>query len=322
MEKNTLNLVNLISAMGLPVQEINTRRRYWFIRTQSGKYFSEFNRKNFVAIGHEEVPSLPAMERTPEIVNRVKQTYKQANRILNQVYRFCEEIKKDDIIIIPSTSSTTFLFGRVLEDSIYKVSPEKLEPGKCEFTRRRKVEWIRNIEKSKIDSKLYTFFRNQQTLSNIDSYGEFIDRAIYPFYIKNDVAHLTLAVGTQESPDALDIPNFLGVVINHANEMAEKLNLPSSKNNIRSRINVQSEGLIELFGNPYFLGLVAIAIISLVGGSIRFKATPFGLDGEAKTDGLAGFILRLLDKKPATYVQAKEAQERLKIQDPRTNKNE
>ena len=72
MQFKTDEVLNLIEAMGLPVQHVNPQRRYWFIRTQGGKYYSEFHKGEFVAIGHEDVPTLPPEDWSPEIMEQTK----------------------------------------------------------------------------------------------------------------------------------------------------------------------------------------------------------------------------------------------------------
>ncbi len=308
---------------------VDSNRKYWFIRTQGGSYFDEFFLDGFVAIGHEDVPCVAEADRTDDLIDKIKINHPQATRILNQVYKFCKEIKKGDVVIIPSASSASFAFGYIEDDDYFKVniSEEDIDEGKCNFSRRRKTNWVRGIPKSRVDPKLYTFFRNQQTLSCVDEYGEFIERALNPFYIKNGIAHLTLSVETHESPKADDIPLYMYGLLARANDIAEELNLNIEERNIRSRINVQSAGIIELLGDPVFIGVLSILIIGLFGGKATFRQDKEKTEAEVSTEGLIGAILKIWDKyaqnKSIGIDKMKETQERLDIKDPRdTQKKE
>lgn len=322
-------IYNLMRKKNLIPNIVDSNRKYWFIRTQGGSYFDEFFLDGFVAIGHEDVPCVPEEKRTDDLIDKIKINHPQATRILNQVYKFCKEIKKGDVVIIPSASSASFAFGYIEDDTFFEVniSNEDIDEDKCTFTRRRKINWIRGIPKSRVDPKLYTFFRNQQTLSCVDEYSEFIERALNPFYIKNDIAHLTLSVETSESPNAIDIPLYMQGLLIRANEIADELKLNQESKNIRSRINVQSAGIIELLGDPVFIGVLALLIIGLFGGKITFKQDKEKTEMEASTDGLIGAILKIWNKyseKDFISVEnMKKTQQRLEIKDPReTQKKE
>lgn len=320
-ESLTKDIYQMLKEKHLPFHRIDSSRHYWFIRTQGGSYFDEFFLDEFIGIGHEDVPCVEEKDRTDQLINQVKINHPQATRVLNQVYKFCKEMHKGDIVIIPSASSAQFAFGYIEEDGIYeeKISDEDLEEGKCPYVRRRKTHWIRGISKGRVDPKLYTFFRNQQTLSQVDDYSEFIERAIHPLYIKNDIAHLTLDIRTPESPDAFDIPMYMEGILYRARSIAKELNLPTNMATAKSRTNVQSAGLIELLGSPVFIGLVAIIIIGLFGGNAELSLKDFKI--KFATPGLVDSICKIIKEYHADKrigdKQLQEVQERLQIKDPR-----
>lgn len=321
------DLYSLLKIEGLPIVEISKPRHYWFIRTQGGSYFDEFFLDEFVGIGHEDVPCVEESERTDELLEQVKVNHPQATRVLNQVYKFCKEMRKGDIVIIPSASSAQFAFGYIEDDDYYKVkvSDEDIDEGKCPYTRRRKTHWIRGISKGRVDSKLYTFFRNQQTLSMVDDYSEFIERAIHPFYVKDDIAHLTLDIRTPESPNAFDIPTYMQGILYRAKEIAQELKLPSKVVSVQSRTNVQSAGLIELLGNPVFVALAAIIFIGICGGELNISVVK-NAKVTMKTDGLIESITHAIEKYKNHEIigesNMKKIQGRLRVEDPRIKKED
>lgn len=144
MNEQAKELYAALAELGLPVQEVDDTRHYWFIRTQGGSYFDEFFLDNFVAIGHEGVPCVPEDKRTDQLIDSLKEAHPQTTRVLNQVYRFCKEIHKGDIVVIPSTASAHFAFGYITDNEAYQeeISEEAVAEGKCPYTRRRKTNWI------------------------------------------------------------------------------------------------------------------------------------------------------------------------------------
>lgn len=330
MNEQAKELYAALADLGLPVQEVDDTRHYWFIRTQGGSYFDEFFLDNFVAIGHEDVPCVPEDKRTDQLVDNLKETHPQTTRVLNQVYRFCKEIHKGDIVIIPSAASAHFAFGYITDDEAYQeeISEEDIAEGKCPYTRRRKTHWIQGISKDRVDSKLYTFFRNQQALSQVDLYSDFIERAIHPLYIKNNIAHFTLSIRTPDSPNAFDIPVYMYGILTMAQELAEELKIDTTdfSTNIKSRTNVQSAGLVELLGPVTQVASIAAIAVALFGGTIKFDLSKNRKTGEMKTDGLIGAITKIMDRRNKSKRYSEEEMqaiiERLQIEDPASKKKE
>ncbi len=324
-------LRELLKKEGMIPNEVDPNRNYWFVRTQGGSYFDEFYFGRFVAIGWDDVPCLPESERTTQLIDQLKEKgYGVPTRVLNQVYRFCTALKCGDVVVIPSESSAAFAFGYIDSDDIYEVKPtlDDVESGKCVYTRRRKVRWITDVPRNRVDPKLFAFFRNQLALSQANEQAELIDRAISSFYIKNNVAHLTLSVEIEKSPRAEDIPTYMHGILARAYDLSARFGLVDEEDSddalIISRINVQSEGIIELLGNPVFVFFVCVIVVALFGGNAKFNWTKDGASGDVGTNGLPCLIKTIseimLDHKNDSYIGDKrmaKIQERLKIKDPR-----
>lgn len=278
-------------------------RNYWFLRTHGGDYYKEFFLKGFVAIGWNDVPCVEDLYRTDEIVGPFKEKYgSNTTRVFNQVYRFCREMQKGDIVIIPSTGSAEFAFG-LLEDDIHYEADDidnALQEESCPYLKRRKVKWITSTKRYLIDPKLYLFFRNQQALSNANDYRPFIERAINPFYIMDGVAYFNIAVRRQADVPSLHIPLYMTGILERAVELNNAINnedetVTAAARKINSRVNVQCPGVIEYFGPETFVIAIAVIGILVVGGKLKISKDLNGkIDAELSTDGLLEKIIAFL----------------------------
>ena len=231
-------------------------------------------------------------------------------------------MRKGDIVIIPSSGSAILAFGKVMEDIYFEkeLSEEELEDGKCPYRRRRNISWIKVNKRNLIDPKLFAFFRNQQALASANEYDEFIERAINPFYVKNNIAHLNLSVNITHSPKATEIPKYILGITDCVFKMAEELNIDIGEPEVR--INVQSAGIIEFFGNPNTIYLIGIIFIGLCGG--KFECNTLGL--KLKTDGLVKILVdayskvKNIDNKFISGKQLEELHKSLNVEDPRDEK--
>ena len=321
-EENELlcGLKDLLILSGLPPVNVG-ERNYWFLRTLGGEYFDEFFMNDYVAVGWDDVPCIEEKDRTDQLKENLKEHYGQPTRVLNQVLRFCSEMKKGDIVIIPSSGSASLAFGRIIEDDYYEytITEEEREENKCPYKRRRKVKWLKSGKRNMIDPKLFSFFRNQQALANANDYKEFIERAINPFYVKDGVAHLNLGVHLIKSPKATDIPYYILGLNEKVAILSKELNLNYEEP--ESRINVQSEGIIEFFGSATTIFALAFVLVAIFGGEFKFLGIQLKTEGVIKTIIDAYAKIKTVNTLVSDE-KMKEIQERLEIEDPRGEKEE
>lgn len=319
------------------IHNIDDKRNYWFVRTDGGNYFDAYISGSYVALGWNDVPLTEADEKGNYPEDLLKEIEakgnKQPTRVLNQINRFYHEMKKGDVVVIPSTASLNLAFGYIAEDDVYEetnITKDDIENGACPYQRRRKVDWMVNIDKARIDPHLYALFRNHLVISYGNNYAEYIDRALHTLYIKNNVAHLTFTVEAKQNPKALSIPTFIFGLMARTDELAKEINLfddgKSVGEKITTKINVQSPGVIEFLGD--IPGVIALAIVSvgLFGGNAKFEHTKEKTSGEVSTEGLAGAVIKILKiLKDNNYVGDKnmlDCKNQLEIKDITDDKNE
>jgi restriction system protein len=304
----------------LEIPFVSTERNYWLVRTEGGKYYKSFFTNGYIAISWNELGEdifNNTSEEKPLSRDRVFKFYedkykndeiklkyysRRSSGIANTLNRFKYGIKTGDIVMIPSTNSDEISFGEVMEDDdLYfekefpvKQPKEHTDEKYCPFIKRKKVKWLKSVERKKLEPKLFASFHSHHTISalNKEVYGNYIDRTIDSIYIKGETAHLVLEVEKESDINALVFANL----IKDSVLAVDSLNNPSNKNeisgrNIKIKANVQSPGPMEFFG-PIAEILILTVVIKKTfdSGAITFK---FGKKKDSNVDR----ILEELEKK-------------------------
>jgi restriction system protein len=283
-------------------------RNYWLVRTSSGDYYADFIKKNYIAIGWNEIKlsDLDQLRKDPNnlvlietIKNKIKTNLdalefdedindesnnrgisSRKSRALGQMLKFANDIKAGDIVVIPSESSNLLSFGEVVETPLYIASGEELE--KCNFIKRKKVIWIKkDINRLKLDSNLYKFIFAHQTINKVTEYGEYINSTLYDFYISGDKASLVLRLRKTEGFDPFELGDFYNDLINFIKEFSEFNDERIQYGDMEVKFNLHSPGTIIFIGGA-FLTLAVIGILTnLAGGEQNLNIDP--LTGKIKT---------------------------------------
>ncbi|MBU3569295.1 hypothetical protein IUK39_03765 [Priestia aryabhattai] len=269
-------------------------QKYWFVRTSAGEYYEEFSNEKFIGIGWNKINGESLRSNVP-LKDIVASCYAEENRpqhAANQITLFFNEMKKGDIVLIPSAKSTYINFGIIEEDVYEEDIPIELEEidehtdlmfeyeGMCPYRKRRKVNWIKAIRRDHLDPKLYRLIYSQHTISKANDYAEFIDRALYDFYIKGDECHMVMHVRKQGNIKGDYLVEFMYDLLNVA-----KSNRQTDDEEVDMKVSVQSPGVIEIIGSVPVIVLSSLAILAVIGG----KGKVFGL--HLDTPGIWGRIL-------------------------------
>lgn len=300
--------------LNLPI--INPERKYWLIRTNGGKYYSEFISNNFVAINYNEIDyeiigtalSKSSQENKDAYLReKIEFLYPDEKRpglVLGYINKFIDDIKEGDIILIPSKDSNKLAFGYVADNTVYYEPPKNIdqrisdaEPiGQevCRYIKRRKVDWIKSIEKDNLDLKLFKAICSHNTISDVSDYGDVIDRCIDDCFIKNDELHLRFDITTDNSIASSTyslLYTSIDDLINDFNNYSDT-NIVSN-HDIIIKTQAESPGFIELISSLHISqGLPATLIVGAIlvfvfGGKFKF----FGLSFES--DGLPSFLIKM-----------------------------
>ena len=285
---------------------INNKRNYWFIRTQGGNFYKTFLENSYIAIGYDSI-NLSLIKNAAndkggkkylaEIIKKQFPDESKPGYIGNQLIDFSYNIKKGDVIIIPSESSSKISIGEVLETPIYELK-NSLDEKDCPYLKRKKIKWLKqNLTFNHIDSKLFSIKYSQRTITKIqEEFYPYIDRIISPIYIKNDNAHLAINVERKEDFPAYDVFKTWTELLDLTEEFGNEEKILINKKDINLKINVQSPGTIE-FITYSIIGIIVLAtlVTALIGAEYESNSRPFRF--KFKSDGVIKKVSDFLDKK-------------------------
>lgn len=258
------------SALSIP--EIEESRNYWFIRTLGGKWYDDFIAGNYVAIGWNELnlSQINSIKSIKELDKKIKNLYPRQSRnglTTSQLFRFVFEMTVGDVVVIPSKNSESFAFG-IIEGEAYENTI--IEADKCDFYKRRKINWVLNIAVNKIDKTLRSIRYTHNTISGLNSYSDFIDRQLNGFaYTKGNLGYMTFNVESSNNIKAQDLADF----INSTLDLITLNNPDVYRESIEIRASLNSPGPITYISLAGAIVITAATILSTPKADFSIKAT-------------------------------------------------
>ncbi|WP_302811130.1 restriction endonuclease [Roseburia hominis] len=285
----------------LGIDIIDDNRNYWLVRTQGGLYFDDFYFDGFIGIEWDEIVPENEIENIDELKEIVEEKYPDETRIgyvAGQIFKFVNEFKRGDIVIIPNKDSKRFAFGEITDDNIYiheltdqdrfQMYLNDDESEKIFLKKRRKVNWIKTITRSELDPYLQTFIYAHNTIVDLNPYAPYIDRTLSSFYIKGEEAFFIQRVGKETNipfDDLTDLFVYNKSVIAFVNEHIECCHI--DRGDIISKVSVQSKGPVELKGPILKVLAIGAVCMFICGGHIKLNIK----DGiEIGSDGVVSLI--------------------------------
>lgn len=305
--------------------EVEANRAYWLVRTMGGDYYDEYVSRKYIAIGYNEVPqsyiedaiktgdeAQKLLVEKIEVIDEEEDINK--SYAASQLLKFHRDMKVGDVIIVPGRRSEKVKIGYI-DSKVYTETNVSKDTYACPFNKRRKVEWVKEFSRGRLNPKLQLMFNSRHIISNVDSYAEYIDSLINDFYIKDNLTFLVIKVQTENE---IAVNDFSGVfdVINLLEDYAEENQLPFNTSDINIKISVQSPGdiLLSIVNNPQALFILGFLILLINGGG--FKIEKLGVD--LSTPGLLKSISEFLDRRTDRKTKEKIAKklENMDIKNP------
>ncbi len=288
---------SVLKKLGIDI--ISEDRNYWLVRTNAGQYFDDFYFDEYIGIEWDEIIDTEILS-LDDMKEKVIERYPEESHpgyIAGQIFKFVHAFKKGDIIIIPNKDSKRFVFGTLLEDDIYIEENDPIDTlifAECEdqkkfLKKRRKVQWIKEVNRNSLDTHLQTFIYAHNTIVDLQSYAAFIDRTLSDFYIKGDEAFYTMRVNkTKDIPfdDLADLFVCNKMTCEFINKYLHE-SLKIDRGELIYKIDVQSKGPTQLSGPIKKIVVFGTIMMFICGGSIKINLS----DGfEVSSGGLISVI--------------------------------
>jgi hypothetical protein len=282
--------------------EFTEKRNYWFVRTQGGLYYDHFKKGGFIAIGFNGIGLFDIYESAKDkkkplrlLTQTVKKRYPEETKpgyAASQLNKFAYQIKAGDIVIIPSVNSYRLTIGEVQETEVIITEntsqrPAYLESGEeaCDFIKRKKVIWQKDVSKFKIDPILFKLLFSHHIITEANDYANSIDTLMSNFYVKGDEAVIILEVATEKDINARALFQMGDFLLELVDDFFVYHNLPNDTSKVDVKLNLQSPGKIQFSAkDKATVTIIGMLVIGLVGGGFKVKFQNFELD--LSTNGL------------------------------------
>ncbi|EJL64979.1 hypothetical protein [Flavobacterium sp. CF136] len=257
------------------VDNISGNVNYWFIRTTYGEHFYEFTKGEYIAIGWDYFTLDEILKNNQSYIkNKIALQSKfdpenprdkmKITSAYNKIKTFIN-LKKNDIVVVPSRNSNQLAFGRVIDDNAYEVS--NLVENGTHF-KRRKIEWIDIKNIKSLNPIFYQVKSNQHSISNIKRFAPYIDRVIGNLYKKGDETHFVLNIEKEENINFEDLRSLMDNINILINNINEDLGFNDNLDDFFVKINLQSKGTIELIKAGKSLAVLAFLLTAVSCGTL------------------------------------------------------
>jgi len=261
------------------ILDIPTETGYWLVRADGGKYYDDFFLNNFISISDNEI-SLESIKQTESLTGITIEHYKnlyineyndwnsqQISHAANRTFKFIENMKIGDIVLVPSNKSKHFLIG-IIESDPYEINDDVLVDQNevhysiNPFLKRRKIKWLKEVNRGEISEKLYWILSAHQTIFDLEKEKEYINQLLAPIYCLDGVFHSTLKISKNEglnSSEWYQLHSLINFLVEDSDE------------EVIIKTNVQSPGLLEFVTtNPSTAVSLTVILSGVIFGEVNF----------------------------------------------------
>ncbi len=285
--------------------QIDSSRQYWFIRSDSGNYYNDFIQNDYVAIGWDyllqnnfqfdktgellndlELKALINGNEKPKLEQSTQGRKATITKIFNKVYKFIFEVEEGDIVITPSENTNQISIGVVdsalYEDANYEAEYLTKNPDTeltlCPFIKRRKIHWLKHIQRNKLDIYLLNAFQSQEAMTNLNDHAEFINRNLYDAYIAGNSFHNIIKTTSDGDLTLSEITFLFNTLSEIINTVTQKNSLSFSTQDVKIKINAHSPMMLDLTLVSDAINTIAPILLPAIaaGGVGGISITQFG----------------------------------------------
>lgn len=285
-------------------------KKYWLVRTDDGANYNTFSERSFVALNLQNFPigfvnAARQIEhprvRLSVLKNSLIQLHQQQpnllsydpadssyssniGRLASQISSIALEMNRGDIVLIPSQGASILKIGRIVD-----VDLATDEAITRQFSFARKVEWIKEISKRRLEANLYKALGAHQAICDISKYANVIERNYTSYFVIDDEYHYVLTVNA-ETVSAYELTALVQNVLKTVNEISYDFNLGIDTKDIKISINVNSPGKMDFISTGKKVILTMAVAAALAGGTLTYEHL------EVKTDGLFGSLVDAVNR--------------------------
>lgn len=165
-------------------------KKYWLVRTDDGANYDTFSNGNFVALNLQDIPvdfirqvrdqgtpkeriaAIKEKMMDLQTQNRITLPYSPLDngyssnmgRLAGQIDSIALEMKYGDIVLIPSQGASSLKIGKIIDADL--ATDEEITRT---FSFARKVEWIKEISKKRLEANLYKALGAHQAVCDLEN---------------------------------------------------------------------------------------------------------------------------------------------------------
>lgn len=289
MDEN--NLKQLLERLAENV-DLQPEREYWMVRTSNGDHYVPFLRRGVVALqlpyitnqfisdlrnnNADNVALQTIQSHMQSIVeNQQHPLHGVAGELLEspivvgtrakQLFNFCFKMKTGDMVLIPDEGASYISIGIISDD--YPVLGEDITHI---YPVVRRVHWVNQIPKNRLESGLYRALGAHQALANISKYSEYLERNYGSCFMIGDACHYVLAINSEQ----VSADQFFGMgdtLMKTLKKLSEHYDLGVNTEEIHLSMNLNSPGKVDFIANKTIAFLIMALLTACSNGNINFN---------------------------------------------------
>lgn len=272
--------------------DLQPERDYWMVRTSNGDHYTPFLRRGVVAlqlpyITNEYISDL-RNNNADNVALQAIQSHMQsivenpqhplrglAGELLEspivvgtrakQLFNFCFKMKAGDMVLIPDEGASYISIGIISED--YPVLGEDITRI---YSVVRKVRWVNQIPKNRLEPGLYRALGAHQALANISKYSEYLERNYGSCFMIGDACHYVLAINSEQ----VSADQFFGMgdtLMRTLKKLSERYDLGVNTDEIHLSMNLNSPGKVDFIATPTIALLLMALLTACSNGNINYS---------------------------------------------------
>jgi restriction system protein len=242
------------------VAEINSQKEYWYFRTDSGNHYTDFIQNGYIGINWNFISASDIHEENLEHLRKsvITNSYKYRNvpydwlgpgekssvtKTINKLFTF-KNLKKGDVILIPSEEANYFSIGEITDDEIYNASEADLSTGG--YLKRRKINWIKTSVKHHYYNSLFYLLKHSHAIVSIKQHADFIDSLMEELYLKDGDCFLSLRINKESEISLKDLKDLFDNYLELISKVNEDFNFGEKIDTTTVKLSLNSPGFINI----------------------------------------------------------------------------